>query len=313
MPNCSTCSPIGTIKRDWQDVLQFLGLSKPKPVRLVTGDRQIPFYRWSPAAPAMDVRPYRGVDGMDTHAKEIEGLNITYEDYEPGWDTSVGVARTSELQLWVLGATPSHQLFSDMAGQVATPARPVLTPQRLHACGVFGDWDNPYLTLNKDYQADIVKALGELVRDGYVYKEHTFLPNTTYTFSMWVKRVSGTGDMRLNVYDGHDERGASITPTTSWVRYSVTFTTGVCFTCFSNHARCSYTSRGSACVSANIATSIPLAGMSCATSQRSFTTGSRIVLRNGAHQSWRSQKGGGMSSSIRISDRPKPMRLFASL
>jgi TP901 family phage tail tape measure protein len=30
--------PIGTIKRDWQDVLQFLGLSKPRPVKLVTGD-----------------------------------------------------------------------------------------------------------------------------------------------------------------------------------------------------------------------------------------------------------------------------------
>ncbi|MFG6458352.1 Tat pathway signal sequence domain protein [Roseateles sp. BYS96W] len=96
---------------------------------------------YSPSAPAMDMRSYRSPGDMDTHEKQIEGLNITYEDYEPGWDTSVGVARTSELQLWVLGATPSHQVFSDMAGQVATPARPVLTPQRLHACGVFGDWD----------------------------------------------------------------------------------------------------------------------------------------------------------------------------
>jgi hypothetical protein len=98
-------------------------------------------WMWSPAAPAMDMRSYRAVDGMDTHAKEIEGLNITYEDYEAGWDTPVGVARTSELQLWVLGATPSHQAFSDMAEQVANPARVMLTPQRIHQCGVFGDWD----------------------------------------------------------------------------------------------------------------------------------------------------------------------------
>lgn len=96
---------------------------------------------YSPSAPAMDMRSYRSAGEMDTHAEEIEGLNITYEDYEAGWDTSVGVARTSELQLWVLGATPSHQAFSDMAEQVANPARPVLTPQRLHAAGVFGDWD----------------------------------------------------------------------------------------------------------------------------------------------------------------------------
>ncbi|SFU93115.1 hypothetical protein SAMN05216552_101540 [Pseudoduganella namucuonensis] len=96
---------------------------------------------WSPAAPAMDMRPYRAADGMDTHEEQVAGLNITYEDYEEGWDTPAGVARTSELQLWVLGATPSHQAFSDMAEQVANPARLALSPQRIHQCGVFGDWD----------------------------------------------------------------------------------------------------------------------------------------------------------------------------
>jgi hypothetical protein len=108
--------------------------------KAATDMAEITAWLWSPAAPVMDMRSYRAVDGMDTHAKEIEGLNITYEDYEAGWDTAQGVARTSELQLWVLGATPSHQVFSDMAEQVANPARLVLTPQRIHACGVFGDW-----------------------------------------------------------------------------------------------------------------------------------------------------------------------------
>ncbi|MFP1130616.1 Tat pathway signal sequence domain protein [Asticcacaulis sp. W401b] len=102
---------------------------------------EITAWLWSPDAPAMDVRPYRSADGMDTHPEEIEGLNITYEDYEKGWDTATGVARTSELNLWVLGATPSHQVFSDMAEQVANPARLVLSPERIHSCGVFGDWD----------------------------------------------------------------------------------------------------------------------------------------------------------------------------
>ncbi|NCT84157.1 MAG: Tat pathway signal sequence domain protein [Comamonadaceae bacterium] len=102
---------------------------------------EVTAWLYSPSAPAMDMRSYRSPAGMDTHEKQIEGLNITYEDYEPGWDSSVGVARTSELQLWVLGATPTHQAFSDMARQVAQPARLVLSPQRLHAAGVFGDWD----------------------------------------------------------------------------------------------------------------------------------------------------------------------------
>ncbi|QYG04397.1 Tat pathway signal sequence domain protein [Massilia sp. NP310] len=96
---------------------------------------------WSPSSPAMDMRSYRSADGMDTFEEQIAGLNITYEDYEPGWDASPGVARTTELQLWVLGATPSHQDFSNMAEQVANPARLVLAPARIHACGVFGDWD----------------------------------------------------------------------------------------------------------------------------------------------------------------------------
>ncbi len=102
---------------------------------------EVTAWMWSPSAPAMDLRSYRGEDGMDTHEKQIAGLNITYEDYEAGWDSATGIARTSELQLWVLGATPSHQALSDMAEQVARPARPVLSPQRIHQCGVFGDWD----------------------------------------------------------------------------------------------------------------------------------------------------------------------------
>jgi hypothetical protein len=98
-------------------------------------------WMWSPEAPAMDVRPYRSANGMDTHAEELEGLDITYEDYEAGWDDARGIARTSELTLWMLGATPLHDAFSAMAGRVADPPRLTVSPQRLKAAGVFGDWD----------------------------------------------------------------------------------------------------------------------------------------------------------------------------
>jgi isoleucyl-tRNA synthetase len=36
--------------------------------------------------------------------------------------------------------------------------------------GVFGEWDNPYLTLSKDYEASIVEAFGLLVEKGYIYR-----------------------------------------------------------------------------------------------------------------------------------------------
>ncbi|MFH2137020.1 MAG: isoleucine--tRNA ligase [Candidatus Omnitrophota bacterium] len=36
--------------------------------------------------------------------------------------------------------------------------------------GVFGDWENPYITLNHDYEASIIQSFGALVEKGYIYK-----------------------------------------------------------------------------------------------------------------------------------------------
>jgi isoleucyl-tRNA synthetase len=37
--------------------------------------------------------------------------------------------------------------------------------------GILGDWDKPYLTLSKDYEAAIVRSFGRLVEKGYIYKD----------------------------------------------------------------------------------------------------------------------------------------------
>ena len=36
--------------------------------------------------------------------------------------------------------------------------------------GIFGDWENPYLTKNFKYEADIVRALGKIVKNGHLAK-----------------------------------------------------------------------------------------------------------------------------------------------
>jgi isoleucyl-tRNA synthetase len=36
--------------------------------------------------------------------------------------------------------------------------------------GVLGDWNNPYLTLNKKNEADELRALGKMLESGYIYK-----------------------------------------------------------------------------------------------------------------------------------------------
>ena len=36
--------------------------------------------------------------------------------------------------------------------------------------GVFGDWDNPYLTMDFRYEADIIRALGQIIANGHLHK-----------------------------------------------------------------------------------------------------------------------------------------------
>jgi len=36
--------------------------------------------------------------------------------------------------------------------------------------GVFGDWDNPYLTLSREYEEAIVRSFNELFKKGYIYR-----------------------------------------------------------------------------------------------------------------------------------------------
>jgi len=98
---------------------------------------------WSPDAPVMDTRFYHDGLGMETHAQETQGLNITYEDYEKNWGTPTGVARTTELRLWALDATPARDQFPKMAQLNDQPPRLMATPERIHAADVLGAWSLP--------------------------------------------------------------------------------------------------------------------------------------------------------------------------
>ncbi|MFH1422167.1 MAG: isoleucine--tRNA ligase, partial [Planctomycetota bacterium] len=37
--------------------------------------------------------------------------------------------------------------------------------------GVFGDWENPYLTMTPQYESGVITVLGKLVKNGYVYRD----------------------------------------------------------------------------------------------------------------------------------------------
>lgn len=95
---------------------------------------QFTLWLWSPEAPPMDLRHY------DDHG---HGLEINYEDWEESHSSPVGVARTNELMLWVLPATPPRARLLELAGALRAPPRIVCAPEHYHAAGVFGVWSLP--------------------------------------------------------------------------------------------------------------------------------------------------------------------------
>jgi hypothetical protein len=104
----------------------------------------VTIWMWAPDAGPMDLRGYHDGLGQDTYEKQLRGgLEITYEDYEPGFDKPEGVARTSEVYLWALAATPSRARLAELAEAVRTPPQLIVRPEYLHACNVFGGLWSP--------------------------------------------------------------------------------------------------------------------------------------------------------------------------
>jgi hypothetical protein len=114
-------------------------------VRGATGDvAEVTVWMWAPEAGAMDLRPYHDGLGMDTFAKQYNGgLEITYEDYEPGFNSPEGVGRTSELHLWCVAATPARAQLAAMQGVLVAPPLLASSPAHLHRCEVFGSLWSP--------------------------------------------------------------------------------------------------------------------------------------------------------------------------
>jgi hypothetical protein len=110
-----------------------------------TDAAEVTVWLWSPEAPAMDLRFYHDVMGMETYERQYNGgLEITYEDYEPGWGTPHGIARSSEITLWAVTATPSRERIIELAGAVRTPPQLACSPAHLAGTNVFGGlWSLP--------------------------------------------------------------------------------------------------------------------------------------------------------------------------
>ncbi|KAI0446512.1 hypothetical protein F4803DRAFT_503852 [Xylaria telfairii] len=136
-----------------------------------TDSGQITLWLYSPAGEPMDLRPFHDGLGEDTYAKQLDALEITYEDYEGGYNTPHGIGRTNEIFIRPFDSTPSSDELASLTDFVNAP--PVLVPQpeyikQTEAIGAY--WDVPNNTtatqaaqtiethldfLNKFYQGQI--------------------------------------------------------------------------------------------------------------------------------------------------------------
>jgi isoleucyl-tRNA synthetase len=100
-------------------------------------------------------------------SKSLSGFDAPYV---PGWDChGLPIELNVEKKKGKVGHKISANDFRAECrkyadGQVAKQKQDF---QRL---GILGDWDNPYLTKDFKYEADIVRALGEIVENGHVSK-----------------------------------------------------------------------------------------------------------------------------------------------
>ncbi|MEM7291826.1 MAG: class I tRNA ligase family protein, partial [Pseudomonadota bacterium] len=90
--------------------------------------------------------------------------------YIPGWDCH---GLPIENQVEKKSGKPGVKISEgDFRAQCREFASKQIEGQRedFKRLGVFGDWDNPYLTMNFQNEADTIRALARIVEKGHVYK-----------------------------------------------------------------------------------------------------------------------------------------------
>ncbi|KAB8068867.1 hypothetical protein BDV29DRAFT_199093 [Aspergillus leporis] len=88
---------------------------------------QVTLWLYSPEAAPLDLRPFHDGLGQNTYKKQLDALEITYEDYEGGFNTPYGIARTSEIYLQAFEATPASDDLARLGKHINEP--PVLVPE----------------------------------------------------------------------------------------------------------------------------------------------------------------------------------------
>jgi len=136
-------------------------------------------YKGKPKYILHDGPPYANGDIHIGHAlnKTLKDIIVKYKTmqgydsaYVPGWDChGLPVEHQLFKELKINKSQISQLEFRKKAYDFALKYVSIQKEQ-FKRLGVFGDWQNPYLTLTPDYEKSIVESLGVLVKKGYVYR-----------------------------------------------------------------------------------------------------------------------------------------------
>jgi hypothetical protein len=135
-------------------------------IRNAAGDNgEITAWLYSPEAQPLDTRPYHDGLGQETYAEQLDALEITYEDWEDGFDTPYGVARTNELYIYAFGQTPPQDHLSTLIEHTNNPPVLYAEPSYVHGTKAAGTWWSPPLTnTSSDVAAQIESNLNFLAK-----------------------------------------------------------------------------------------------------------------------------------------------------
>ncbi|KAL5346502.1 hypothetical protein ACLOAV_008773 [Pseudogymnoascus australis] len=115
---------------------------------LTKDEGRITVWLYSPLAEPLDTAPYHDGLGMDSYTKQLEGLDVTYEDYEPGFGTANGIGRSNQFFLKPYLSTPSNQELHSFSSLVRDAPRLIPNLEYMHSTGVFnGCWTPDYRIL----------------------------------------------------------------------------------------------------------------------------------------------------------------------
>ncbi len=100
--------------------------------------------------------------------KTLRGFDVPYV---PGWDCH-GLPIESKVtqQLREQGNTAADAATIRTACDAYARKFIGIQREQFKRLGVFGDWENPYLTLDKEYEADELRLFADIVEKGFVYR-----------------------------------------------------------------------------------------------------------------------------------------------